>query len=384
MSSEEIGWEAMAIKLVAAMTDKCEGGKTLTRLGVITDIFQSTFGLIVYPAQPTAFTPQPQLVVGEPAAVDGKFGLFQFILLAILARDEVNLPAIKLPQDSPLLPPSSSYSNWSRDQGPFRIHSEGVGLAASPGVNRITSSSSDRYNDTSTEDTFYDVGEPTMDWDETMLFDTSIVKITFDMPGYNHSTPRILLRTPTTPPSSPPSSENSPTTSPNPNAALHTSPLPILVNSGPYGGCSGDVYTGSAGRIRLAVKFTAHLGTCDLATESWWYEHLTATETSPHLVKSYGLFTDAVGRAALVMEDGGTAITSFDDLSAENRSGLLALLISLHHHGVVHGDVDPRNVLLDDKGVARLVDFSEARYHECRGLGACSELRSVQRELSSY
>jgi eukaryotic-like serine/threonine-protein kinase len=55
---------------------------------------------------------------------------------------------------------------------------------------------------------------------------------------------------------------------------------------------------------------------------------------------------------------------------ADGRSGLLRVLsaiadayAALHHRGVLHGDVHPRNVLIDGAGNARLIDYGFAVLH---------------------
>jgi len=48
-------------------------------------------------------------------------------------------------------------------------------------------------------------------------------------------------------------------------------------------------------------------------------------------------------------------------------SGIATGLFYLHFRNVVHGDVKPRNVLIDDTGVPRLCDFGRSRIIDHRG-----------------
>jgi serine/threonine protein kinase len=53
-------------------------------------------------------------------------------------------------------------------------------------------------------------------------------------------------------------------------------------------------------------------------------------------------------------------------------------MLDVHLHGVAHGDVEPRNVVLDDEGRVTLVDFDSAdRRHACSGALNCYELKSL-------
>ncbi|KAG9031914.1 hypothetical protein FRB95_002120 [Tulasnella sp. JGI-2019a] len=199
MPSEGTDWKAMALKLVMAMTSARDGnGKTQIRLGVITDILQSSFGFIIYLAQTVGSIPQPQLVVGEPVAIDGRFGLFHFILLAVLTRDEAGLPEIDLPETSTPVCLSSSSSSWNLGQGTPCMPSGRPGLTTGKGENRTAPGAGGGIDDPSTQDMAYDVEELVGDRNEKLPFTTSTVKIFFDIPGYNRETPRILSRAPTT------------------------------------------------------------------------------------------------------------------------------------------------------------------------------------------
>lgn len=49
------------------------------------------------------------------------------------------------------------------------------------------------------------------------------------------------------------------------------------------------------------------------------------------------------------------------DLFAETATAVAEAFVSIHRHGVAHGDVSPRNILLTATGDAALIDFESAR-----------------------
>lgn len=83
-----------------------------------------------------------------------------------------------------------------------------------------------------------------------------------------------------------------------------------------------------------------------------------------HVIKPLGCI-DVAGRPALLTEclDGGDLVPF---LGAHPRHwvgtvrDVASALVYLHESGVVHRDVKPRNVLFDEAGTARLVDFALA------------------------
>ena len=94
---------------------------------------------------------------------------------------------------------------------------------------------------------------------------------------------------------------------------------------------------------------------------------LLASFDHPNIVRVYD-FVEEPGRAWLVEEwvngSGLDAIVRRGRLTPEQALGVLrgALLGLAHAHaaGVVHGDLHPANVLVDEQGVSRLVDFGLA------------------------
>jgi tRNA A-37 threonylcarbamoyl transferase component Bud32 len=49
-----------------------------------------------------------------------------------------------------------------------------------------------------------------------------------------------------------------------------------------------------------------------------------------------------------------------------NRTQVYKLVQDLHGVGVVHGDLEPRNVVRARGGGFRLIDFSASRKHACK------------------
>ncbi len=91
----------------------------------------------------------------------------------------------------------------------------------------------------------------------------------------------------------------------------------------------------------------------------------------PGIVAGHGLIRDGDGRLLMVMEfvRGSTLATRLRDgplASAELAAlatGLLAALGALHGDGVVHGDLSPDNIMLEDERCAtpKLIDFGLAQ-----------------------
>ena len=88
------------------------------------------------------------------------------------------------------------------------------------------------------------------------------------------------------------------------------------------------------------------------------------------VIQAYGIEPYGNGNVALVLEPFGRSLA--DRLALESHRklslprffpiaiGLAKALAEVHEHNIVHKNVEPRNVLLDDAGALRLIDFSIA------------------------
>ena len=125
---------------------------------------------------------------------------------------------------------------------------------------------------------------------------------------------------------------------------------------------------GSAGVAALKIERPAAAGRTGLfAREAAILEHLNG-DGAPRLLAA----GEIDGRRYLAVEwlPGVDAATAAAELRRSgDRAGLLALCraiarayVGLHGHGVSHGDVHPRNVLVAADGAVRLIDFGIARW----------------------
>jgi tRNA A-37 threonylcarbamoyl transferase component Bud32 len=68
-------------------------------------------------------------------------------------------------------------------------------------------------------------------------------------------------------------------------------------------------------------------------------------------------------------------------MSLHYRSDLIGHALAVHQHGVIHNDMEPRNVVVSDAKV-KIIDFGLAEEgHVCDGLQRCPGLLDLQEKI---
>ncbi|KAF7294889.1 hypothetical protein MIND_01026800 [Mycena indigotica] len=99
----------------------------------------------------------------------------------------------------------------------------------------------------------------------------------------------------------------------------------------------------------------------------------------PSLFGMYRNLSD--GSSILVVSYAGVALENFDQLTSKERQTLFRRVTQLHQAGVVHNDLEPRNVVLCARYGPRIIDFDNSSMnHTCPG-GSCQELCLLARSL---
>ncbi|KAJ7711836.1 hypothetical protein B0H16DRAFT_1479986 [Mycena metata] len=87
------------------------------------------------------------------------------------------------------------------------------------------------------------------------------------------------------------------------------------------------------------------------------------------------------GSSMLVTSYAGETLKDFQQLSVKDRPTLLLRVVRLHRAGVLHNDLERRNIVLSKRLGPRIIDFDNATFdHACRGL-SCKELSELSRRL---
>ncbi|KAJ7705776.1 hypothetical protein B0H16DRAFT_1635668 [Mycena metata] len=111
------------------------------------------------------------------------------------------------------------------------------------------------------------------------------------------------------------------------------------------------------------------------------YEFLRGLQGTviPSLFGMYRNLDD--GSSMLVTSYAGEALKDFQQLSVKDRPTLLLRVVRLHQAGVLHNDLEPRNIVLSKRLGPRIIDFDNATFnHACRGL-SCKELSELAHRL---
>ncbi|KAF7330690.1 RIO-like kinase [Mycena sanguinolenta] len=96
----------------------------------------------------------------------------------------------------------------------------------------------------------------------------------------------------------------------------------------------------------------------------------------------FGLYRNRTdGSSVLIISHGGSSLRDFDSLTIVERHSLMSHLISIHQAGVLHNDLEPRNVVISPSLGPTIIDFDNASLdHRCEG-PSCPELREFAGEL---
>ncbi|KAJ7223036.1 hypothetical protein GGX14DRAFT_557601 [Mycena pura] len=112
------------------------------------------------------------------------------------------------------------------------------------------------------------------------------------------------------------------------------------------------------------------------------YDFLAKSGKEGITPRYYGVFEDSLGTVALVLDNGGAALKSFNNLPGERARKLFAKAEEMHSAGVRHNDFVPRNVVQDSEGNLKIIDFHIAKMgHRCRGKQECKELSKLSKAL---
>ncbi|KAH9057411.1 hypothetical protein EDB87DRAFT_1823633 [Lactarius vividus] len=105
---------------------------------------------------------------------------------------------------------------------------------------------------------------------------------------------------------------------------------------------------------------------------------------TPHC---YGAF-EGNGTDVLILGLCGDTLKDWDELKFSERTQIYGLVWDLHRVGIVHGDLEPRNVARVPGGGFHLIDFSESVRHSCVEISGklkkryeCPELRAMRGAL---
>lgn len=94
----------------------------------------------------------------------------------------------------------------------------------------------------------------------------------------------------------------------------------------------------------------------------------------------YGAF-EGNGVAVLILDLCAGVLNEWEELNDSERSQVFKLARDLHCIGIIHGDLEPRNIARTREGGFCLIDFSESRRHTWKGSKRCVELQILRKQL---
>ncbi|KAH8111592.1 hypothetical protein DFH11DRAFT_589626 [Phellopilus nigrolimitatus] len=106
--------------------------------------------------------------------------------------------------------------------------------------------------------------------------------------------------------------------------------------------------------------------------------------------RCFGMF-EGGNLSVLVLELQGDALWKWEDLNPTEKKEVLEMAEKLHGLGIIHEDLEPRNVVRTIAGGFSILDFTESRMHNCKEkkpscrspakLMRCGELRLLSEAL---
>lgn len=133
------------------------------------------------------------------------------------------------------------------------------------------------------------------------------------------------------------------------------------------------VKTSSGTLLDVALKFALRDDFIDdLEKEASAYIGALEPLQGTVVPRFYGFYTgmdeDGQSIACVMLEHSGECLRRhFAELGLDTRLLILERLRAFHRRGLHHGDFAERNVLQDDSGDIRLIDFDQTDVHDCGG-----------------
>ncbi|BGP35070.1 hypothetical protein JCM10296v2_006900 [Rhodotorula toruloides] len=136
------------------------------------------------------------------------------------------------------------------------------------------------------------------------------------------------------------------------------------------------VVLGKSGSLDVVVKY----GEPEAIAREAQFLQIAGSLTAPRLFGVFGHSDADDGQWCIVQSFEGKSLADWQDLSDRQKIQLYARMADMHKKGVAHGDLAPRNVVMQD-GRVKLIDFGEAYPHECKGEKECGELEMLWETL---